>query len=181
MTYRSDFNSFFFSNYIIGQFESRLSPMTVDAEGVKVYGNIQHATILNASLSADWQILSQLKWSVKVAYALGRDDVDANLPLISPLDFLSKLNLSLKKFSVEAAMLANAKQSDFGVKYGESPTPAFAIFNLSAQYSASLASASLSLRAGVENLFDKAYSSYSDWNKIPQKGRNIYLNICLSL
>jgi iron complex outermembrane receptor protein len=32
----------------------------------------------------------------------------------------------------------------------------------------------------VENLFDRRYTTYSDWNGIPQKGRNIYVNIQLS-
>jgi len=32
----------------------------------------------------------------------------------------------------------------------------------------------ISLRAGIENLLDRRYSTYADWNDIPQKGRNIY-------
>ena len=52
----TDINAFFFSNYIIGQFENRLSAMTVGAEGVKVYSNIDHATIANASLTANYNM-----------------------------------------------------------------------------------------------------------------------------
>ena len=37
------------------------------------------------------------------------------------------------------------------------------------------------VRAGVENLFDKQYATYADWKHIPQKGRNIYLNLTLTL
>ena len=32
-----------------------------------------------------------------------------------------------------------------------------------------------------ENLLDKYYSTYSDWNKLPQKGRNIYVNLSVGL
>ncbi|MBR6285590.1 MAG: hypothetical protein IKR18_01170, partial [Bacteroidaceae bacterium] len=56
-----DANAFFFTNYIIGQFETRLSPMTVGAEGVKVYGNLDHATIANTSLSLEWKPLRNLR------------------------------------------------------------------------------------------------------------------------
>ena len=41
--------------------------------------------------------------------------------------------------------------------------------------------ADLTLRAGVENLFDKRYTTYADWCDIPQKGRNVYVNVSLRL
>jgi iron complex outermembrane receptor protein len=36
---------------------------------------------------------------------------------------------------------------------------------------------SLYLKIGVENIADTYYSTYSDWNKIPRKGRNFYVNL----
>lgn len=33
------------------------------------------------------------------------------------------------------------------------------------------------VRVGVENVLDADYSTYSDWNHIPQKGRNLYVNL----
>ncbi len=53
--------------------------------------------------------------------------------------------------------------------------------NLSAQYQFKVQSSMFIVRAGVENLFDKQYATYADWNHIPQKGRNIYLNLTLTL
>ena len=38
-----------------------------------------------------------------------------------------------------------------------------------------------SITSGVENLFDKQYATYADWNHIPQKGRNIYMNLTFEL
>ena len=37
------------------------------------------------------------------------------------------------------------------------------------------------LRAGIENLLDKRYTSYADWCDIPQKGRNFYMNLSVEL
>ena len=176
-----DANTFFFSNYIIGQFETRLSPMTVGAEGVKVYGNISHATIANASLTADWQLTEQLRWNGKVSYSSGRDADGDALHLISPVSWQTELQYHYKRLQVQATVKGNTRQSNYGEKYGETPASEWAIVNLSAQYQWSMVNSQWSIRFGVENLFDKQYATYADWNHIPQKGRNIYMNLTLEL
>ena len=174
-------NVFLFSNYIIGQFETRLSPMTVGAEGVKVYGNISHATIANASLTAEWQLTEQLRWNGKVGYSSGRDADDDPLPLISPVSWQTELQYHYKRLQVGAVVKGNARQSNYGEKYGETAAKAWTILNLAAQYQLSIVNYQLSIRVGVENLFDKQYATYADWNHIPQKGRNIYMNLTFEL
>ena len=177
LNFTIDGNVFLFSNYIIGQFETRLSPMTVGAEGVKVYGNISHATIANTSLTADWQLTEQLRWNGKVSYSSGRDDDGDPLPLISPISWQTELQYHYQRLQVQAVVKGNTRQSNYGDKYGETAASEWAILNLSAQYSIS----SITVRAGVENLFDKHYATYADWNHIPQKGRNIYMNLTFAL
>ena len=176
-----DANAFFFSNYIIGLFETRLSPMTVDAEGVKVYYNIDHATIVNTALDVKWRMLNVLTWNTRLSYAIGRDDQGAPLPLISPFAYQSSLTFSYKRFQGKVEVRGNSKQVNYGKKYGETLTPAWAIGNISGQYTLYIHEHALTLRAGVENLFDKRYSTYSDWCDIPQKGRNVYVNLSVSL
>lgn len=176
-----DANAFFFSNYIIGQFEDRLSAMTVDAEGVKVYGNLPDARIINTTLSAQWEALRWLTWNGKLSYARGTDNDGDDLPLISPFAYSTQLDFHHRRFSAQASLQGNAPQHNPGEKYGETSTPAYFIVNLTAQYNFSLSRTLFTIRAGVENLFDRAYSTYSDWNKIPQKGRNIYMNLNISL
>ncbi|MBE6248872.1 MAG: TonB-dependent receptor [Prevotella sp.] len=174
-------NVFLFSNYIIGQFETRLSPMTVGAEGVKVYGNISHATIANASLTAEWQLTEQLRWNGKVGYSSGRDADGDPLPLISPVSWQTELQYHYKRLQVGAVVKGNARQSNYGEKYGETAAKAWTILNLAAQNQLSIVNYQLSIRVGVENLFDKQYATYADWNHIPQKGRNIYMNLTFEL
>ena len=176
-----DANVFLFKDYIIGRLDDRLSAMTVGAEGVKVYRNLDHATISNLSLTADWQLTERLAWSGKVSYSLGRDDEDNPLPLISPVSWRTELEYSYRHLQTRVEVKGNADQTDYSAKYGESETPAWNIINLSAAYQFSIFNFQFSIRAGVENLFDKNYSSYSDWNNIPQKGRNIYLNLSVEL
>ena len=172
-----DGNVFLFSNYIIGQFETRLSPMTVGAEGVKVYGNISHATIANVSLTTEWQLTEQLCWNGKVSYSLGRDADGDPLPLISPVSWQAELQYHYQRLQAQAVVKGNMRQTNYGGKYGETAASEWAVLNLSAQYSFS----SITVRGGVENLFDKQYATYADWNHIPQKGRNIYLNLTFAL
>ena len=176
-----DGNVFLFSNYTIGQFETRLSPMTVGAEGVKVYGNISHATIANASLTAEWQLTEQLRWNGKVSYSSGRDADGDPLPLISPISWQSDWIYQHQRFQAQATIKGNARQSNYSGKYGETAAKAWTILNLSVQYQLSVLNSQLSVRCGVENLFDKQYATYADWNHIPQKGRNIYMNLTFEL
>ena len=176
-----DANAFFFSNYIIGQFENRLSAMTVGAEGVKVYGNIDHATIANVSLTADWHPVKGLRWSAKGTYSVGRDDEGEPLPLIAPFTYQSRLSYATGPLSLQAEVKGHARQAKYGEKYGETETPAWTIVNLSANYQFSIINYQLVLRAGVENLFDKYYATYADWCHIPQKGRNIYVNLSFEI
>ena len=198
-----DGNCFFFSNYIIGQFENRLSAMTVGAEGVKVYGNIDHATIANASLTAEWRPVTGLRWSAKGTYSIGRDDEGDPLPLIAPITYQSRLSYATGALSVQAEVKGHVRQAKYGQKYGETETPAWTIVNLSAHYKFSIIHYPLgrrtlaarrrqetlakarrqefTLRAGIENLFDKRYATYADWCHIPQKGRNIYVNLSFEI
>ena len=176
-----DVNAFFFSNYIIGQFENRLSAMTVGAEGVKVYGNIDHATIANASLTAEWKPVNGLRWSAKGTYSIGRDDDGDHLPLIAPFTYQSRLSYATGPLSVQAEVKGHARQAKYGKKYGETETTAWTIVNLSANYQFTIHNSQFTIRTGVENLFDKYYATYTDWCHIPQKGRNIYLNLSFEL
>ena len=177
LTITLDANAFFFSNYIIGQFETRLSPMTVDAEGVKVYGNINHATIANFSLKGEWQLTDWLRWNGSLSYALGMDADNDPLPLIAPWAYATDLVVSVGKWQGRVELKGNARQQKYGRKYGETQARPWAVCNLNAQY----VFAPFTLRAGIENVFDKRYATYADWNHIPQKGRNIYLNLTLDL
>lgn len=176
-----DANAFFLSNYIIGQFENRLSAMTVDAEGVKVYGNLDHATIVNTSFTAEWKPLHWLAWNTRLSYAIGRDDKGDPLPLISPFTYTSNITFAYKRLQGKVELRGNSRQVNYGEKYGETATPAWVIGNISGQYTLSIHKYALTFRVGVENIADKRYTTYSDWCDIPQKGRNVYVNLSVQL
>ena len=177
-----DANAFLFSNYIIGQFEPRLSAMTVAAEGVKVYGNLSSASVLNASLTSQWHPLRALTAETTLSIARGTDNVGDPLPLIAPFSYSLRLLYSNSLFLLRGVLRGHARQTNYGAKYGETQTPAWTVVDITAETDLKwLTGKSIdsTLRLGVENLFDHRYTTYSDWCGISQKGRNIFISLTL--
>lgn len=177
-----DANAFLFSNYIIGQFEPRLSAMTVAAEGVKVYGNLSSASVLNASLTSQWHPLRALTAETTLSIAHGTDNVGDPLPLIAPFSYSLRLLYTNSLFLLRGVLRGHARQTNYGAKYGETVTPAWTVVDITAESDLKwLTGKSIdsTLRLGVENLFDHRYTTYSDWCGIPQKGRNFFISLTL--
>jgi iron complex outermembrane receptor protein len=116
-----------------------------------------------------------------VVLCIGRDNEHAPLPLITPLNGESALSFSGYHFTADASLQASARQSDFSAEYGEDRTPGYLIANLSIGYGWRIRETVLHLKTGVENVFDKRYSTYSDWNNISRKGRNIFINVGIEI
>ena len=178
---KAETNAFFFQDYIIGRPDSRLSPMTIGAAGVKVYQNLKHAQIVNASLMADFRLASWLLFENRVAYSYGRENTGARLPLIAPLSYLGSLRFCWKYLEAEGGVKMASRNSHCGTEYGETPTAGYAVWHLNIGGQLRLGQVIANLHFGIENLFDRYYSTYSDWNHIPQKGRNIYVNASFQL
>ena len=168
---------FHISNYIVGKPDATLVPMTIGASGVKIYTALDYATIFNADLNLEYQFSNAIKWKGQLVYSYGKDFEDQNLPFISPLRYLSSLDYKKGKFSSAIAVQGNATQTQFSPFYGEDRTPDYAILNFDVGYAFRLEKTNWNLKAGIENIFDTYYSTFSDWNNIPRKGRNFYLNL----
>ena len=168
---------FYFFDYIIAKTDSSLSPMTLGANGVRVYSALENAAILNTSLSFEYFINQFFTWNVQTTYALGKTNDNEYLPFISPFSYISSLSFKKNKFISEIQLVGNATQSNFNPEFGEDQTPNFAIINTNTGYTFKFDKNDLMLKTGVENVFDKNYSTYADWNNIPRMGRNFYVNL----
>ncbi|MBQ7420654.1 MAG: outer membrane beta-barrel protein [Prevotella sp.] len=177
---QAEANAFFFQNYIVGRPDSRLSAMTIGAAGVKIYQNLSHAQILNAAFQADWQPLRWLQWNNRFAFSYGKESTGTRLPLIAPLSYSGTLKGSWGRIEAEGGLQLTAPHDQYSSAYGETPVSGYAVWHLNAGWSFDWSEATVSLHAGVENLFDHEYSTYSDWNHIPQKGRNMFVNATLT-
>jgi iron complex outermembrane receptor protein len=171
---------FHISNYIVGKPDETLVPMTIGASGVKIYTALDYATIFNIDLNLEYQISTDFGWKGQLVYSYGKDFEEKNLPFISPLRYSSSLNYKKGKFATEIAVHGNATQTQYSPFYGEDRTLAYAILNFDGGYSFALAKVKCSVKTGIENIFDAYYSTFSDWNNIPRKGRNFFLNVGFS-
>ena len=168
---------FHISNYIVGKIMDGLAPMTIGAHGVKKYDALDYASILNIGFDSQVQLFPFLKWNSQLKYARGKDFENKNLPFMSPFSYRSALQYYKNRLSSEVSVFGNTRYRDFAAIYGESETPDFTVFNANVGYQFNFDGMKILTKIGAENIFDRYYITYSDWNKIPRPGRNLFVNI----
>ena len=82
-----------------------------------------------------------------------------------------------RDFSIQTSLNGDLSQDHYSPEYGEDPTPAYAVWNISADYTFKFNSLETVLQIGAENIFDEYYSTYADWGNIPRMGRNIFTSL----
>ncbi|WP_231372677.1 TonB-dependent receptor plug domain-containing protein [Aureivirga sp. CE67] len=164
-------------DYIIGVVDEDLSPMTLGANGVKRYTSLEYANLFNASIFTKIPLYKGLDWEGNITYSYGADNDGKALPLISPISMKSKFSYQYKKLGLEFLTKANTDQVRFNEAYGESQTKGFVVFDLNTSYNLKIKEQNIFLKAGIENIFDKEYTTFADWNSIPRKGRSFFMNI----
>src|SRR5690606_16524016 len=116
-------------------------------------------------------------WKGTLTYARATDNHDLNLPFIRPLSYQTLFHFMHKNISFQTSLNGDFTQNDYSPEYGEDPTPAYAILNLSADYTFNLKNVKTVLQVGAENVFNEQYSTYADWGNIPRMGRNIFTSL----
>ncbi|MCO5252736.1 MAG: TonB-dependent receptor [Bacteroidetes bacterium] len=168
---------FYIQDYIIGLPNSNYYPMTIAANGIRVYEQIPHANIFNTSLEATWTMHKHWVWASGVSYRRGMGTQVGKLPLIQPFSYTSSLLYRSKAFDVEAKITGAAQNTAFNPNFGETPVKAYTLFDLAASKTFKWKNQDLSVKAGIENILDTYYTTFSDWNRIPRPGRNFYVNL----
>ncbi len=173
-------NLFYIQNYIVGKILSLGSPMNYQSVGVKGYTALNYAKIFNIALHARYDILQHLHWKGVVTYARATDHQGGNLPFIRPLSYQSSLHLMHKRIGIQTSVNGDFTQNNYSPEYGEDPTPAYMVLNLSANYTFRIKHTTTIWQVGAENLLNKYYSTYADWGNIPRMGRNIFTSLKFS-
>lgn len=171
---------FYIKNYIMGermgQSSWQMTPLQ-HKNGVKVYRSLPYAYHLNSSLSLSYNFADFALWKNSLGYAFGKDNKGNNLPFIRPLYYQSTIKAKKGNFWGDLSVEGDFEQTSFSSIYGEDATPAYTVVNLLFGWNYNLPHHKLSLQLGVENIFDRFYSTYADWNNFPRKGRNISLGV----
>ena len=165
---------YFFADYILGQINDSYSPMTEGARGVKVYQNVPSAKLLGFEQTADYQFNNEFRAINNIQYTYGVDNQGEYLPQIPPLMGSLSVRFSKQDYLLQAETVWAAAQRNVNESYGESQSPSFIVFNFRGSLKLF---ESLSVDAGVENIFDTLYYEHLDWQQIPRPGRNIYISL----
>jgi iron complex outermembrane receptor protein len=168
---------FYFSDYIIGKIDPNTLPMTIGASGVKRYEALNNAVIFNTDCNLTYDFLENWQFKSQLTYSVGKDDQGDNLPFISPIKYSLGIDFKKEKFNAGINALGNLAQTEFAQTYGQNKTSDYLIFGFTAGYTFQWNQNGLKLQTGIENLFDHYYTTYSDWNKIPRMGRNVFVNL----
>ena len=175
-------NYFHLPNYVLGEIDPFLSPMTIGADGVKVYRNLRYATQYNAVLRTAWKLTDALRLEGNVSYHRGFDHTGRNLPFISPLAYDASVWYSDNGFSGSIQMRGAGEQVHFSPAFGEDRTGAYTVFSVSLGKVFRLGNNDqVFVKGGADNVFDTYYTTFSDWNNIPRMGRNLYASVTYKL
>ena len=170
---------FYIQDYIIGKPDASLLPMTIGANGIKVYTALPYAVILNTVFDAEHKLSEQFSVKAQLAHSRGRDNKDNHLPLISPIRYTAGLRYKHRSFNCELVLHGNTKQTAYAPEFGENKTAAFAVVNYNAGYLFRIGKYKLNTKGGIENILDTHYSTFGDWNNIPRPGRNVFFNLII--
>ncbi len=168
---------FHIRNYIVGRVDNSVLPMTIGAIGTKRYTALDYASIWTTDYTVEYYFLNDFKAEAQLVYSCGKGNDGHNLPFISPFRYSLILSYLNSQLIAQVTANGNAKHNRYAPFYGENNTEQYIIFGLNAGYGFKFENKSLNLKAGIENIFDRYYTTFADWNNIPRSGRNIYLNI----
>ena len=168
---------FHLMDYIIGSIDKSLSPMTIGANGVRIYRALPYATIFDVYLNSSYKLTNNFSLNGTLGYNYGKGSDHQNLPLIKPVSYMAEVNYSRPRFNAAVQLKGNGNQSHYSTFYGEDETEAYAILNLNFGNTFDLNENRLVLKYGIENILDTHYSTYADWSSIPRQGRNFYVNV----
>ena len=165
------------NDYMIGNIDQTLSPMTIGAKGVKIFSNIPYATMFGSEFNIKLFPSNRFNSITTLKYQVGKDNNSNPLILIPPFKIISILNYQFKYLGLQAELEYSAHQSKVRISVGEKETPEYILFHFRTSYQLPMDSFSILFNCGIENIFDIAYKDHLDWGNILRQGRNIYLSI----
>lgn len=174
-------NYFHIQNYIVGKVDETTLPMTIGASGVKHYSSLDYATVFTMDYQIDYHFHSNLKAETLLVYSYGKGKDGAHLPFISPFRYALHLEYFKNEFRSQITINGNSKHQNYASFYGENQTSDYIIFGINTSYKFVFNKTALRVTAGVENILDRHYTTFADWNNIPRSGRNIFLNAVFEL
>lgn len=171
---------FYIMDYIVGKPQEGIPPMNMTASGIKVYESLNHASLFNAGLDAQYFIDPYWTLYADASYRYGQGEKNTRLPQIQPLNFRGKISYEKNDFYGEISMETSTRNRN-SLEFGESKKHGYMVTNLAFSKNFNWNQNNLMVKLGAENIFDRYYSTFDNWFGIPRMGRNIYANVIFKI
>ena len=165
-------------NYIMGLPDNGLSGSSTYQ--FRVYTNADRASLIGGEVSGVLNLGRRWQAASGVAYVRGHNlDLDEPLPLMPPLTARASVRYDMPKgwgeLETRMAMPQNRVARIAGTEDG---TDGYFVLNLRGSYDLPRG---LTLKAGVENVFDTFYHEHLSFGNLPSRGRNVFAALAVSL
>ncbi len=171
----------YIQNYILGITLHDVKPMTVNANGVKQFTNVDYAKLYGSEISVIYSPLCHLKFIHTSKLLWGSMQNGEYVPMISPYKATTSVYYSINNFSVSVENETAAAQHRYNTNYGEDFTKGFTLFNIKGDYHLQAGKVHFKIFGGVENLFNAVYHEHLDWGNINRPGRNLFAGLQVGL
>lgn len=154
----------------IGAMLMDYDPMTIGANGVKIYQNLGSATSYGIDLYG-W-----LKWAeygmilFKIQGSDGFQQSGRPLPNMAPWNGTVSFRYFRPRWGIQISSEFSLPNRNVAIWSGETEDPGYAVVNVEVS---SQVMKSLKVHLGIQNIFDVSYHRFSSWNDLPEMGRNI--------
>ena len=177
LEWKNDLTGYWFQDYILGLIDPNLEAMTIGANGVKVYENLNSARILALDSRLIYNFNDHFNSLVSLKYTYGAEDSGNPLPLMPPLKTSLGFRYSDPRNSVQLDAEFAARQGRVNTDFGETETPGYELVNLRYFRNIMIGKNKMEAGFGIENLFDANYQEHLDWGELPRPGRNFQFNL----
>jgi len=163
----------YLSDYIMGITDSVIPPMNFYTNGLRVYGNIPHATVIGTDLQVMYKPANRLTFFLQAKYTWAQLSTGNPMPLIPPLKNVLSVSYELGRWSFQADNETAFAQTRINHNYGETKSPGYTLFNIKANVHFMTKVSMLDCSAGITNLLNAYYYEHLDWGHIARPGRSI--------
>lgn len=169
----------FLKDYIFGETLPEYEALNLYASGLKQFVNLPSAFTFSSNAQVLWTLSKRWEIVNVASYFFGEMNDGEAMPQIAPLK--NRLSLTYKKaqYYMQAENELSAAQNRVNTDFGELPTASFSLFHVRGGYTFKTKQSSIQLTAGLENVFDKAYSEHLDWGSYLRPGRNFVFGLSI--
>lgn len=175
--YSANFFYHHIHDYIYSYRLEGLSQMTMGANGLKTYRNINYAVSTGFEFNFKTRFFNDFYYIGNAKYVYAETYQKQSLPLIPPFKLQQALRYTYQLFQFQFEYDYAMSQNHINLDYGDKPTPEFHLFNLRASKNFRLKSTILQISLACENIFDRKYREHLDIGQIPRFGRNFSFNL----